>query len=120
LTNYPTASSPVTFNSLTMNSGGSFIPKSTVTGNITYNRNLPSTERYLISMPIAGEAMEDIIATHPLASGTGADLGLSYYQNSGGSPWGYVTAATTGPFVNGYGYSIKLTAPGDLSVTGTA
>ena len=45
LTNYPTAESAVSFNTMTLKNGATFIPgNNTVTGTITYERNLPNTD----------------------------------------------------------------------------
>ncbi|MGG8498024.1 T9SS type A sorting domain-containing protein, partial [Tenacibaculum sp. TC6] len=120
LTNYPTASSAVTFNSLTINSGASFIPQSTVTGTVTYKRDLPTTNWYLISPPVSGETLEDVIANHTLASGSGPNLGLAPYSNITGAAWYYVASGQTGAMPSGKGYSIKLATPGTVSLTGTA
>lgn len=120
LTNYPTASSAVTFNSLTINNGASFIPQSTVTGTVTYKRSLPTTNWYLVSPPVAGETLEDIIANHTLASGTGGNLGLAPYSNITGPAWLYVQSGNTGTVTNGTGVSIKLATPGEVSISGTA
>ncbi|WP_435255335.1 T9SS type A sorting domain-containing protein [Tenacibaculum sp. A30] len=120
LENYPTASSALTFNSLTINSGASFIPQSTVTGTVTYKRSLPTTLWYLVSPPVAGETIEDIIANHTLASGNGGNLGLAPYSNITGSAWLYVQSGNTGTITNGTGLSIKLATPGEVSISGTA
>ncbi|WP_166627700.1 T9SS type A sorting domain-containing protein [Tenacibaculum caenipelagi] len=120
LTNYPTVSSAVTFNSLTINSGASFIPQSTVTGTVTYKRDLATTNWYLVSSPVSGETIEDIIANHTLASGTGGNLGLAPYSNITGPAWLYAQSGSTGTLTNGKGYSIKLATPGTVSFIGTA
>ncbi|WP_028890706.1 T9SS type A sorting domain-containing protein [Tenacibaculum sp. 47A_GOM-205m] len=120
LSNYPTAYSAVTFNSLTINSGASFIPQSTVTGTVTYKRSLPTTLWYLVSPPVAGETLEDIIANHTLASGSGGNLGLAPYSNITGPAWLYAQSGSTGTITNGTGVSIKLATPGEASISGTA
>ncbi|WP_417785532.1 T9SS type A sorting domain-containing protein [Tenacibaculum sp.] len=120
LTNYPTASSAVTFNSLTINNGASFIPQSTVTGTVTYKRSIPTTNWYLVSSPVGGETLEDIIANHTLASGTGGNLGLAPYSNVTGPAWLYVQSGSTGVLTTGKGYSLKLATPSTVSFTGTA
>ena len=120
LTNYPTASSAVTFNSLTINNGASFIPQSTVTGTVTYKRSLATTNWYLVSPPVVGETLEDIIANHTLASGTGGNLGLAPYSNITGPAWLYAQSGSTGTVTSGTGVSIKLATPGDVSISGTA
>ena len=48
LTNYPTASGAVTVNSVVLNSGASLIAQGTFTATVTYNRNIPTTNWYLV------------------------------------------------------------------------
>ncbi|WP_343330915.1 T9SS type A sorting domain-containing protein [Polaribacter staleyi] len=118
LNNYPTASNAVTFNSLTINSGASFIPQSTVTGPVTFKRNIPTTNWYLASTPIANETLQNIMANNTFASGTGVNIGIGSYSNDGATPWFYANTASTGNFIPGLGVSIKLDTPNDLSSTG--
>ncbi|PQJ69166.1 T9SS type A sorting domain-containing protein [Polaribacter butkevichii] len=118
LNNYPTASNAVTFNSLTINSGASFIPQSTVTGSVTFKRNIPTTNWYLASTPIANETLQNIIANNTFATGTGVNIGIGSYSNDGATPWFYANTASTGNFIPGLGVSIKLDTPNDLSSTG--
>ncbi|MDY0780101.1 lamin tail domain-containing protein [Tenacibaculum sp. IB213877] len=118
LTNYPSVSSATTVNSVTIESGASLIANATLTGDVTYTRNLPTTNWYLISSPVNGETIENFISGHNLAAGTGSNLGLASFSNNGTSPWNYVDAATTEPFVTGQGYSVKLASASDISFTG--
>lgn len=120
LTNYPTASIPVTFNTLTINSGASFLPQSTATGTITIKRNLPTTNWYLVGAPLSGETAEDIIASHTFATGSGSNIGVATYNNNGASRWNYYTSAQTGAISSGVGFSVKLALAGDLIITGSA
>jgi hypothetical protein len=121
LTNYPTASSAVLCNSLTINSGASFIPQSTVTGTVTYKRNLPTTNWYLVSSPIANETLQNIIANNTFATGTvGGNIGIGSYTNDGATPWIYYNTASTGNVIPGVGVSVKLATPGEITSTGTA
>lgn len=122
LTNYPTANTAVNFNTLTINSGASFIPQSTVTGSVTYRRNIPSTNWYLISSPLAGQTIEDFITNpnHTLASGTSTNIGIAPFNNNSlTSAWNYQSATSTGAIQNAKGYSLKLANTGDISFTGT-
>ncbi|QXP72501.1 T9SS type A sorting domain-containing protein [Tenacibaculum sp. AHE15PA] len=119
LNNYPTANVAVTFNSLTINSGATFKPNSTVTGPVTYKRNLPNTNWYLVAAPVNGETQQDVIASHTFANGTGSNIGLGGYLNNTGPSWIYSTAASTGAIPSGVGISMKLTVPGDVSITGS-
>lgn len=125
LANYPTASTAVTFNSLAIESGATFIAQSTATGTVTYTRNLPDTDWHLIASPVEGESMDNLIANHTFANGTtGGNIGLASYNNfdtSGdpGAPWNYANIASSDTLFPLMGYSVKLDAPGDLSFTGT-
>ncbi|TYP98003.1 putative secreted protein (Por secretion system target) [Tenacibaculum adriaticum] len=119
ITNYPTIISPTTVNSVTIESGASLIANASLTGVVTDKRNLPTTNWYLISSPVSGETIEDIITNHTLATGTGSNLGLAPYNNDGVNAWSYQTAASTGAITSGMGTSIKLAAPGNISFTGT-
>jgi hypothetical protein len=118
LTNYPTTSSAVTFNSLTINSGASFIAQGTVTGPITYKRNIPDTNWHLVGAPVLGETQQDIITNHTFATGTSGNIGIGAYSNNGPTPWLYANLSTQGPIFPGFGTSMKLAAPGDVSITG--
>ena len=120
LTNYPTATSAVTVNSVTINSGASLIAQDAFTGLITYNRNLPILDSwYLVSSPVSGETIEDLISNNTFASGTGPNIGFSTFNNTG-SPWTYASLASTGSVVNGKGYSVRLATSGNIGFTGTA
>ncbi len=120
LTNYPTATSAVTVNSVLINSGASLIAQDAFTASITYNRNLPTTDNwYLVSSPVSGESIEDLISNFTFASGTGANIGFSTFNNTGAA-WTYASAASTGNIVNGKGYSVRLATPGNIGFTGTA
>ncbi|PKH50241.1 hypothetical protein CXF68_05795 [Tenacibaculum sp. Bg11-29] len=119
---YPTANASVTFNSLTINSGASFIPNSTTTGTVTYKRNLPTTgDWYLVSTPIANETLQNVIANNTFATGsTPGNIGIGLYENSNASQWAYVNAGSTGNVTPGMGISAQLATAGDISSTGTA
>ncbi|AUC15751.1 hypothetical protein BTO06_11585 [Tenacibaculum sp. SZ-18] len=108
-----------TNNGLYMNSASSLIVSGSSTGNITYTRNLPTTNWYLVSAPVSGETQEDVIANHTFATGTGSNIGIGAFTNNGASPWVYATAATTGALTSGLGVSMKLAAAGDVTISGT-
>ncbi|MCG8211616.1 T9SS type A sorting domain-containing protein, partial [Tenacibaculum finnmarkense genomovar finnmarkense] len=120
LTHYPTTSSALTVKSLTVESGASFIPQATVTGPVTFKRNLPAGNWHLVSSPVADATYEGIIANNTLAIGTGGNIGIGVYSNATGLPWDYATSAKTGTMPLGLGISIKLANIGDFSVTGIA
>ncbi|WP_271406548.1 T9SS type A sorting domain-containing protein [Tenacibaculum soleae] len=119
LTNYPTISSSVTVNSINIASGASLIANATVTAPVTYNRNLPTTNWYLVAPPVNNETTQDIIANHTFATGSGANIGVGAYNNDHATnTWNYLNISSTGPVISGTGVSMKLDAPGDVSITG--
>jgi hypothetical protein len=122
ITNYPTASGAVTINSATINSGASLIAQSTFSGTITYNRNLGTTNWYLVGAPVAGETIEDMISNNTFDTGSSSNIGWAPYDNSQAAAadrWDYQTAASTGSLTSGGGYSVKLASAGTLAFTGT-
>ncbi|PQJ75923.1 hypothetical protein BTO13_12125 [Polaribacter gangjinensis] len=104
--------------SLTINSGGVLIVNGTSTGNVTYNRNLPSTNWYLVSAPLNGEDMTDMRANNSFATGTGSNIGFASYTPTT-NQWSYFTTASTDALAAGKGFSAKLGSTGNLSFTGT-
>ncbi|MCG8882225.1 leucine-rich repeat protein [Tenacibaculum finnmarkense] len=122
LENYPTANNAISFKSLTIENGASFIAKSTVTGKIIHKQNI-SDKWHLVSSPVAGENIKNLIENHTFASGTNGNIGIGNYANTTGNPaWNYEKTATasTNPIKSGLGLSIKLAKAGTLSFTGTA
>jgi autotransporter-associated beta strand protein len=107
--------------SFTVNSGSSLRVGGTSSGDITYNRNLATTNWYLVGIPVEGETIEDLISNNSFASGTGSNIGLAPYDNSQATAadrWDYQTAASTGSLTSGGGYSVKLASSGDITFTG--
>ena len=128
--NYPTAANAITVNSINIQSGASFIAHSTVTGNITYTRTLAksavlSEAWHLVSSPVSGETIDNLITNNNFALGTAPNIGLAEYNNTqaaANNRWNYLTTASTGPINSGQGYSVKLdnVAVGNtISFTGT-
>lgn len=111
-----TSSSFLNMRSMTIDSGKSFITTSTFSGDVTYNRNLATNNWYLVSSPVVGETVEDLIANHTFSGTT--NLGLSTY-NTVDDTWTYVTASSTGSVPSGTGYAVQLASAGDISFTGT-
>ena len=116
--NFPTASSAVTINSLTIESGASLIAASTFLGTVTYNRNLPLVnDWHFISSPVVGASLADVITNTDLAIGSGTNVGLSIYNNN--TPgWEYYSTASAGTIGSGIGYSLLVNS-GNISFTGT-
>jgi hypothetical protein len=105
-----------------MDSGTSFIPLSTANGIIIYKKNIPDTDWHLIAPPVFGETVQDIITDtgNDFANGSGDRIGLSLYSSGNGSAWFYSDSDSTGSLDSGVGVSVKLDAPGDISIIGTA
>lgn len=130
LTNYPTIATgtSVSVNSLTIESGATLIADgtSTVTGNVTYKRNLSFTTGnaegwHLVGAPVAGQTYNDtFVSANSIASGTGSNRGIATYDNSvASSNWSYLQSGGSGTFETGKGYSVKTSQTADVSFTGT-
>ena len=117
----PTGNSITTVDGTVLNAGASLIAEgtSTVTGDVTYNRNLATTNWYLMSSPVVGETYDDTYVTaNSIASGTLDNRGIALYTSSNDS-WDYMQSGETATFTSGNGYSVKRSATGDISFTGT-
>ncbi len=101
----------------TLDSGTSLIVEGSLSGDITYTRGSLGTDWHLVSSPVVGETIQDVITNSSLATGTGSNIGLSTYNNSTPA-WEYYTSSSTGTMASGAGYAIKVTS-GDTSFTGT-
>jgi hypothetical protein len=111
---------------LTINDGTSLLVADTSSGNVTYNRNLTydadkTKAWYLVSSPVNGEIMTDMISNNTFAT-SGANIGFAPYDNSqadANNRWAYFGNTAVDALVNGKGYTAKLGAAGTLSFTGT-
>ncbi|GLB50341.1 lamin tail domain-containing protein [Neptunitalea lumnitzerae] len=125
LTNEPTITSGVTISNLTIGSGATLTVASgaaiVVTGisegTVTVERDLTNAW-HLVSSPVANFTLEDFIADNSLATGTGSNIGLASYDTATDS-WLYSTAATTGNWTSGNGYTTLLSGASTVSFTGT-
>ncbi len=122
--------------SLSINSRGSLIVDGTSSGNLTYNRNLGTTNWYLISSPTIGQTIVDFYTNESPALGSGSGDAQNVaidplYNNSqtlATGRWNYYTEGQvdgngdddiTDTFISGVGYSVKMQASGDIAFTGT-
>ena len=120
---------------LNIASGSSLIINGTSTGTVTYNRNIPTTNWYLVSAPVEGQTIVDFYTDESpaLGSGTGntQNVAIAPYDNAqtlGADRWNYYTEGqvdgedgddTSDTFATGTGYAIKMQASGDVAFTGT-
>ncbi|TXD49049.1 BspA family leucine-rich repeat surface protein [Polaribacter sp. IC073] len=104
----------------TINSGGSLKVNGTSTGTVIYNRNLSTTNWYLVASPFAGETIENLRTNNSLAAGSDTNIGLASYNNTlNSNRWIYQNTSSTGNINVGQGYSVKLATAGNLSFSGT-
>ena len=107
---------------LTIANGGSLIVSGTSSGSVTYNRNLATTNWYLMSSPVVGETYDDAyITANQISSGTegNSNRGIAFYTTSDDT-WSYMQAgASAAIFAAGNGYSVKRSSAGDVFFTGT-
>lgn len=121
LTNYPTTSSTgASFTGdVTIESGATLINNGqNIEGDVTYKRLIPSTEWRLMSSPVEGQTVENIIANHQLAEGTPPNIGFGGYRNDNVPTWVYATNSETGVLGGGSGFAIKLAFPQEVNFTG--
>lgn len=120
---------------VTISSGGSLRVSGTSSGNLTYNRNIGTTNWYLVSSPFEGQTIVDFYTNESpaLGSGTGnaQNVAIAPYDNSqslAANRWAYYTEGqvdgedgddTTDTFTSGKGFTIKMQSTGDVSFTGT-
>ena len=107
---------------LKINSGGTLIVSGTSTGDVTYNRDLPSEDWYLVSSPVSGQIydtdyMNENAIIYNLSNN---NVGIATYTTSNNG-WDYyqITSSSGGTFVAGTGYSVKRSSTGVISFKGT-
>ncbi|WP_299062572.1 T9SS type A sorting domain-containing protein [uncultured Polaribacter sp.] len=136
---FPTAANDITVSSITIQSGASFKASGTVTGKVTYLRNLPTDNWYLIASPVSGTgnvvSVIDYLQSHDLVrstatTGVNQNIGLAPYDNTkvnANARWNYYTVGdfddlnandTTDEMLSGQGFSTKLASTGSISFTG--
>ena len=134
LINYPTVTSVVTVNYLTIASGATLKATNTFTANVTYNRTLTNgSQWYYMSSPVAVETYNDAWATaNSVTSGQNNNKGLSWYDNSSYDTdtgagdtetgyWRYLQSddSNTGLFNVGQGYGVITSSSITVSFIGT-
>ena len=134
LTNYPTVTSVVTINYLTIASGATLKATNTFTANVTYNRTLTNgSQWYYMSSPVVGETYNDAWATaNSVTSGQNNNKGLSWYDNTSYHTdtgagdtetgyWRYLQSddSNNGSFNVGQGYGVITSSSTTVSFIGT-
>jgi ELWxxDGT repeat protein len=87
---------------------------------LTYKRYV-SDKWHLISTPVNGMSLNNIIANTPLAIGTidNNHVGFAEYNNNLPNGWNYYTNSTTGNSTAMMGYAIKRDGAGIVDINGT-
>ena len=111
---------------------GSFIVSGNTTGNITYKRYIADTDWHLVSAPVKSQSIPsfvDAAAGNAVKVSTLTDShAVAYYKNTNiaGMRWTYHNDSPVEEnqekledFNTGQGYSMKRTAAGDYTFTGT-
>ena len=109
---------------------GSFILSGNTAGNITYKRYINNDNWHLVSAPVTDQSISAFVGV----AGNAVDFSaknnhaVSYYKNTNtaGNRWTYHNTSpsaenqeTLTSFIAGQGYSMKRTAAGDYTFTGT-
>lgn len=107
-----------------MNSGSSVIVNGTSTGNVTYSRNIPTTNWYLGASPVSSQSIATLVGNHPFSIGSVVTRrGIGKYSNVTGfvyyDPSGAPNPISESNFIEGQGYAFQLLAPDDIDFTGT-
>ncbi len=102
---------------ITVNSGASLIAPNSTAFNLTYNRNLASSNWYLLAAPVSGQDIDAFASAESLEIGTGNNRGLGFYNNTTGT-WDYYQngVSGSGAFTTGSGAAINLQASDNLLV----
>jgi hypothetical protein len=124
LDSYPTATGPVTVNSVIMNNGSSLIAEDTFDGFINFNKTLVENEWFNIASPVVGQDMDEFARTQGLQVGPSTgNYALGKYDNNIVYPnWQYLHSTTTGtglPFISGEGRAVSVATNRDVTFTGT-
>ena len=107
-----------------LNSGSAFISNANVTGdgNFKYNRELEvANVFYAMGSPFAGQDIDALITAEPIPqSSTNNNMGIGEY-NTSSNDYSYIQsgASSSGAFLRGQGYLVRVNATGDVSFTGS-
>lgn len=115
----------ITVNSITLEDGALILHNDglgsmTINGTINYKRNLATTNWYLMSSPVVGETVQNLITNHTFATNVSSKLGIGTYNNATTpNTWTYATTTSSGILKPGDAKSIKLASSGNMTFTGT-
>ena len=103
-----------------LKSGASIIVNGSKTGNITYRRNLPTDEYFLVSPPVFGQSYDDnYVNIYNIDEATNINAIATYISST--NNWDWMLDEQNLTFTSGVGYNVKLENDengGELSFTG--
>ena len=103
-----------------LKSGASIIINGSKTGNITYKRNLPTDEYFLVSPPLSGQSYDDTyVNDYNIDEANNINAIATYISST--NNWDWMSDGETLTFTSGVGYNVKLENNdngGELSFTG--
>jgi len=103
-----------------LKSGASIIVNGSKTGNITYRRNLPTDEYFLVSPPVFGQSYNDTyVNDYNIDEATNINAIATYISST--NNWDWMSDGENLTFTSGVGYNVKLENNengGELSFTG--
>ena len=101
--------------SVTLNSGSSLIAQNSTAFDLTYNRDIPTSNWYLVSPPVEDQDIDLFASGETLEIGTvGNNRGLGFY-NTASDTWTYYQsgASSSGIFTPGIGAAVNLQSSDD-------
>lgn len=103
-----------------LKSGASIIVNGSKTGNISYRRNLPTDEYFLVSPPVFGQNYNDTyVNDYNIDEATNINAIATYISST--NNWDWMSDGENLTFTSGVGYNVKLENNdngGELSFTG--
>jgi len=104
-----------------LKSGASIIVNGSKTGNISYRRNLPTDEYFLVSPPVFGQSYDDTyVDDYNIDEATNINAIATYISSTNNWDW-MLDGEQNLTFTSGVGYNVKLENNdngGELSFTG--
>ena len=104
-----------------LKSGASIIVNGSKTGNISYRRNLPTDEYFLVSPPVSGQSYNDTyVNDYNIDEATNINAIATYISSTNNWDW-MLDGEQNLTFTSGVGYNVKLENNdngGELSFTG--
>ncbi|SNR16806.1 InlB B-repeat-containing protein [Tenacibaculum jejuense] len=116
LANYPTVSTEISVNTITLNNNTTLIANAPVNGKVIYTRTL-TNNRHLISSPVINQTFEDFIRDNNLTLDNTTATGIATYNNNT-DLFEYKRNDVLGNINQGLGFALELEPLGDVKFIG--